>query len=124
TDAPSPFAGIVAPPPTVQPRTGPVAHVVQPGDVLWQIADEYGLRTETLLWANDIPNADLILAGQTLTIPPEDGVFYTVQPGEHLSDVATRYGVDPSAVAGANNLASVDAIQAGTDIFLPNARPL
>src|SRR5690606_25559293 len=83
-----------------------------------------GLRTETLLWANDIDNADLILTGQKLLIPAVDGVYYTVLPGERLAEIATRYGVELDEVVASNDLTDIDTIVAGTDVFLPEARPI
>ena len=124
TEAPSPFAGIAAPPPAPPQRTGTVTHTVTEGEVLWQIAEQYSLRPETLLWANDLDNPDLLLIGQQLQIPPSDGVTYTVRPGDSLAGVANRYGVDISAVVGANHLDNADQIQAGTDLFLPGGRPI
>jgi LysM repeat protein len=124
TREPSPFAGIAAPPATPPPRTGLIHHSVSSGEVLWQIAEQYNLRPETILWANDIEDPDLLLIGQDLLIPPADGVLYTVRPGDSLSDVATRYGVDIQAVISANQLGNADEIQAGADIFLPGGRPL
>jgi LysM repeat protein len=121
---PSPFAGIAELPAAPPHRTGLVHHVVTPGEVLWQIAEDYQLRPETLIWANNIEDADLLLVGQDLAIPPADGVLYTVKPGDRLSDVVNRYGVDLQAVIGSNTLVDVDQIQAGVDLFLPGARPL
>src|ERR671937_348376 len=69
----SPFARIAEPPPAPPKRTGLVTHVVQPGEVLWQIAEQYQVRPETILWANDVADPDLLLAGQSLVVPPEDG---------------------------------------------------
>jgi LysM repeat protein len=123
-EAESPFAGIAAPPAEPPQRSGPVQHSVTEGEVLWQIAEQYDLRPETLVWANDIDDADLLLIGQQLLIPPTDGVFYTVRPGDQLADVATRYGVDLQAVVSSNQLGDVDQIQAGVDIFLPGGRPM
>lgn len=122
-DAAGVFAGIAEPAPAPE-RTETTNYVVEPGDVLWQIAEKFRLRPETLVWANEIPPTDLILAGQRLVIPPKDGVFYTVQEGERLAEVAQRYGVDPDLVAAANRLTSVDGVQAGADLFLPGARPI
>lgn len=120
----SPFAGIAEPPPKPPPRTSPIHHAVTEGEVLWQIAEQYNLRPETVLWANDIEDPDLLLIGQDLLIPPADGVLYTVRPGDSLADVANRYGVETQAVIGANQIQDPDQIQAGTDIFLPGGRPL
>ena len=121
---PSPFAGIAEPPPQPPGRTAPVHHAVAEGEVLWQIAEQYNLRPETILWANDIENPDLLLIGQDLLIPPTDGVLYTVRPGDRLVDVVDRYGVDLSAVINTNHLEDADQIQAGVDIFLPGGRPI
>jgi LysM repeat protein len=120
----SPFAHIAEPPPQPARRSGLVTHTVAPGEVLWQIAEQYNLRPETLLWANDVPDPDLILAGQQLLVPPQDGVLYTVRPGDRLVDVAARYGIDVDEIVSSNALSDADQIQAGVDIFLPGARPL
>src|SRR5712691_10671025 len=84
TTEPSPFAGIAQPPAEPPHRGGPVQHTVTEGEVLWQIAEQYGLRPETVLWANDLETPDLLLVGQLLLIPPADGVLYTVRPGDRL----------------------------------------
>ena len=120
----SPFAGIAVPPAQPPQRSGLTHHTVQAGEVLWQIAEQYQLRSETILWANDISDPDLLLVGQQLAIPAVDGVMYTVQPGDSLADVANRYGVELQTIVGSNELADVNQIQAGLDIFLPGGRPL
>src|SRR5439155_26917810 len=104
TPGPSPFAGIAQPPRTPRQRTTAIRHGVAAGDVLWQIAEQYSLRSETILWANDVEDPDLLLVGQDLLIPPADGVVYTLRPGDSLVDVAIRYGVDAQAIIGANQL--------------------
>lgn len=120
----SPFAGIAEPPPQPPQRLGPVHHSVSEGEVLWQIAEQYNLRPETILWANDIDNPDLLLIGQDLLIPPTDGVTYTVRSGDGLADIVNRYGVDLQAVMSSNHLDDANQIQAGADLFLPGGRPL
>jgi LysM repeat protein len=124
TPEPSPFAGIAAPPAEPPQRGGPVQHTVTEGDVLWQIAEQYGLRPETVLWANDLENPDLLLVGQGLLIPPADGVLYTVRPGDRLADIATQYGVELQSIVSDNHLPDADTVQAGVDIFLTGGRPL
>jgi LysM repeat protein len=120
----SPFAGIAEPPALPPERSGPVHHTVGEGEVLWQIAEQYNLRPETILWANDIQDPDLLLIGQDLLILPTDGVLYTVRPGDRLVDIADRYGLDVQSIVSANRLQDADQIQAGVDIFLPGGRPL
>src|SRR5712691_10518016 len=77
---PKPVEPVAEPP----HRGGPVQYTVIEGEVLWQIAEQYGLRPETVLWANDLEDPDLLLVGQLLLIPPADGVLYTVRPGDRL----------------------------------------
>jgi LysM repeat protein len=120
----SPFAGIAIPPAEPPHRSGLIHHTVVADEVLWQIAEQYQLRSETILWANDISDPDLLLVGQDLAIPASDGVLYTVQPGDSLADVANRYGVDLPEVISANQLTDANQIQSGVDIFLPGGRPL
>jgi LysM repeat protein len=125
TPEPSPFAGIAELPAEPPHRSGPLHHTVAAGEVLWQIAEQYGLRPETILWSNtEVADPDLLLVGQDLLIPPADGVLYTVRPGDGLADVVNRYGVDLQAVVSSNQLGDADQIVAGIDIFLPGGRPL
>jgi LysM repeat protein len=124
TEQPSPFSAIDQPPPTPAPRVGPVEHTVSSGEVLWQIAEAYRLRPETVLWANDLADPNLLLIGQKLLIPPVDGLTYTVRPGDQLADVANRYGVDLSETMSVNLLSNPNELRAGGDIFLPGGRPL
>jgi LysM repeat protein len=123
-DPNSSFAGIAVPPPQPPERQGPVHHTVSEGEVLWQIAEQYNLRPETILWANDIQDPNLLLIGQDLVIPPTDGITYTIRPGDHLADVANRYGLDVDTIVSANHLDDANTIQSGIDIFLPGGRPV
>lgn len=52
----------------VPSATGGV-YVVQPGDTLSSIAARYGTTTWDIAYANNLPNANFIRAGQTLVIP-------------------------------------------------------
>lgn len=47
----------------------PTEHMVQPGETLTRIAQQYGLTLADLLAVNDLPNPDLILIGQVLSLP-------------------------------------------------------
>jgi alkaline phosphatase len=44
-------------------------YTVQEGDLLWKIADNFGVELDTLVEVNDIDNANLIYPGDELTIP-------------------------------------------------------
>ncbi len=66
------------------------------GTTLNTIAADWGITSETLLWANpDItdPSAP-IEPGTVVLVPPVDGVVHTVAQGETIQSIASIYGVD------------------------------
>ncbi|MDH3942747.1 MAG: M23 family metallopeptidase [Anaerolineae bacterium] len=82
-------------------RVGVSTYIVQAGDNLFSIADNYGIAPESVLWGNPYTlNGDLryISPGQELTILPVDGVYHRWSSGETLSGVARFYGVEPRAI--------------------------
>ena len=48
----------------------PATHVVQPGDTLTKIAQQYNISVQALMQANNLNNPNYIQVGQTLVIPP------------------------------------------------------
>ena len=75
------------------PQTGQT-HVVEIGDSVFSLADDFKLKPETVLWANYTvlkDNPDMLSLGQTLTIPPTDGVYYKWKAGDTLDSVAGQF---------------------------------
>jgi LysM repeat protein len=107
----------------VQSRYEFVTHEVVEGDSIWDIAQDYGLNPETILWANpglrDNPAA--IYPGWTLDIPPVDGVVQYWVEGDGLNSVSSFFGVTPEDIVNwpGNNL-SMETIG---DFALPNIEP-
>jgi len=64
TDEPSPAESVPA-----QPPAAPTTYIVQPGDTLGTIAQQFDVSMEDLMRANGIDNADYLLLGQELIIP-------------------------------------------------------
>lgn len=92
-----------------RPRSDVITYTVQQGDSLFDIADRYGLKPETLLWSNfEIleDNPHLLSPDQVLFIPPVDGVYYRWNEGDTIQTVAASLNVDPVAITGytANDL--------------------
>ena len=67
-------------------------HVVQPGDSLYSIAQQYGVPMARLLSDNQLPNPGSLVVGQTIVIQYPQQV-HTVLPGETLSSIAQQYGL-------------------------------
>jgi len=77
-----------------RPRRDIVEHTVDLGDSVFAIAQQYGIKPETVLWSNfdvlkDNPHA--ISVGMVLKIPPVDGVYYQWKEDDTLEKVATVF---------------------------------
>ena len=55
---------------TTRPLGGPRTHRVSEGEVLGQIADQYGVSVDAIVEANGLDSPDLIYEDQELIIPP------------------------------------------------------
>lgn len=97
-------------------------YVVQPGDTLARVASEFGLAVTTIYWANKSTLADpqLLRPGQTLLIPPIDGLLIVVGMNDTLDSIATRYGVASQDIIDANDLFD-PAVFAGETLIVPGA---
>jgi len=111
-------------------------HLVQPGENLFRIAQQYGIDVNTLAQANGITNTWQIYAGQTLTIPgiqsahveaaappPAETVsttpqYYTVQRGDQLWQIARLYNLTTDQLAQMNNITNPNMIYAGQQLVV------
>ncbi len=70
------------------PRVNPDQHVVQAGDTLGTIAQQYGVSLEALMQANGLADPNLLSIGQTLEIPApspgEQGPDFKIIPDSEL----------------------------------------
>src|SRR5579864_1570886 len=96
-------------------------HTVQPGETVQDIAAAYGLRSVTVMAANALSNPDLLQVGQSLVIPPVDGVLHTVKAGETLAGIADQYSVSTADLVTANTLDSADELSVGELLVVPGA---
>jgi murein DD-endopeptidase MepM/ murein hydrolase activator NlpD len=84
-----------------RPRFEVIRYAVQPGDSLFGIAAQFGLKPETLFWGNFETLQDSVhnlQPGQELNILPVDGTFYEWSPGDSLLGVAEFFKVDVQAI--------------------------
>jgi LysM repeat protein len=121
--------GVTEPPPVGD--TGPVTYVIQPGDTLFSIAQQYSVSIDDLAAANGISPNDLLTPGQTLSVPvgglvitpvpPADGQERThvVQSGENLFRIGLQYGCSISELATYNGIANPDVLSAGQVLRIP-----
>lgn len=67
-------------------------HVVQPGDSLYSIAQQYGVSLSRLLEDNQLPNPTQLVVGQTIVIQYPKST-YTVRSGDTLASIARVTGI-------------------------------
>lgn len=125
-------------------------HIIQPGETLFRISQQYGVSVETLASANSIPNTWRIFSGQTLVIPsavsgeapsaapidadisaelniaptPEpERLTHTVGWGESLGSIARRYNTSLDALARLNGITNPDLIYSGQVLTVVRGQP-
>lgn len=103
---------------------GRFTHEVQSGETISTIAEEYSLKTNTVLWENGLSATSTIKVGQKLIIPPVDGVTHRVEKGQDVKKIAGLYSVSEEAILKQNGLDVGGPLQADQTIFIPGAKPL
>jgi murein DD-endopeptidase MepM/ murein hydrolase activator NlpD len=96
-------------------------YIVKNGDTLSSIAEEKKITVETIKWANNL-TSDLVRPGQTLDIPPADGVLVTVKKGDTLSSLAKKYSASDQAIVDFNWLDYPFTLKEGSQLFIPEGR--
>jgi len=79
TDTP-PVATATPQPPTDTPTVASVLHIVQQGETLSTIAQQYGVTVEAIAQANGLTDPSLIVAGQELIVPLPGSALPTPLP--------------------------------------------
>jgi murein DD-endopeptidase MepM/ murein hydrolase activator NlpD len=117
-DQPLPAVAVV----TAVARTESIEYQVQDGDTLYDIAAKNGIGVQTLIWANNLESHPASLRiGQSLTIPPVDGVTHVIQAGDTLLGIASRYKVDLDTIRSfpGNHLDGDSLLQPGQKLIVP-----
>jgi LysM repeat protein len=103
------------------PVSGEISlYVVKKGDSISAVAKMFGVSTNTILWANDLPKGAALKEGDTLTILPISGVIHTVKSGDTLAGIARKYGGDVDEILQFNSLANASDIKVGMEITVPD----
>lgn len=98
---------------------GLTVHVVQRGETLYRIAQNYSLTVDELVRANGITNPASIQVGQRLLVPVRAGagssaqLTHTVRAGETLRSIGQLYRVSVGDLIARNQLLNANAIYVG-----------
>lgn len=109
------------------PASAPIYYRVRWGDTLTSIAWRYCTSPWAIARWNNLPNPNLIYAGQVLVIYP--GCYYPpqppcvtvhyVRPGETLLSIARMYGVSVWDIARLNGIFNLNLIYVGQRLLIP-----
>lgn len=94
-------------------------YIVRDGDNLSQIAEMFGVSANTILWANNIEDRNLIQPGDTLVILPVSGVRHVVKQGDTLKKIAEKYHGDVDDIIAYNQLKGESDIAPGETVVIP-----
>jgi spore germination protein len=93
-------------------------HVVQPNQSLFGIAQAYGSTVNDIAEANELPNPNNLVVGQSLVIPIV-GSFYYVQPGDSLWEISNKVGVPYQELARINGISPNLPLQVNQRLYVP-----
>ncbi|MCF7846852.1 MAG: peptidoglycan DD-metalloendopeptidase family protein [Candidatus Gracilibacteria bacterium] len=103
-------------------RTETLSYNVRSGETIISVAHKFGLKVSTLLWANKLTSKQSLTVGQSLRIPPKDGIYYTVQNNDELAEVAKAHNVDIEKIATYNGIKTDGVLTVGKELFIPDAK--
>lgn len=94
-------------------------YTVRDGDSLSQIAEMFGVTTNTIMWANDLSRATAIRPGDTLVILPIAGVRHVIKTGDTIAAIAKKYEGDVEEILSFNQLDAGVGLTVGDTLIIP-----
>lgn len=108
-----------------KPRAEIIDYTVKSGDTVSTIAEQFGISTDTVKWANDLDDVHSIKPGQVLKILPVSGVAHTVVKGDTLESVAKKYSAQSQAILDFpfNDIPDDFSLKVGQVLIIPDGTP-
>jgi LysM repeat protein len=115
---------------------GPLTYIVESGDTLSSIADQFGVDVLLLMAYNGITDANQLFVNDELIIPlpdsdlptstplpenlyPGQEIQYVVLPGDTLETIAAQFNSTADAIAVRNEIEDTNAIGVGQILIVP-----
>ncbi len=95
-------------------------YVAKSSDTIESIATEFGVTSDSIRWSNDLSGDD-VTPGQTLYIPPLNGIVYVVKPGDTPASLAQYYHANAQLIIAYND-AEIEGLKPGERIIIPNGQ--
>lgn len=93
-------------------------HVVQRGDTLWKLAQQYNTSASSIAAANGIQESGILVPGQSLLIPISADQ-HVVRQGESLWSIGHQYSTTPEVLAALNGITYPFYIYPGQRLRIP-----
>lgn len=94
-------------------------YIVKQGDVPEKIAISFDINSDTLLWANNLRDGDIIKPGQEIVILPINGVRIKVGAKDTVETLAKKYNGAPMEIIAFNDLPLEGTLKVGEYIIIP-----
>jgi murein DD-endopeptidase MepM/ murein hydrolase activator NlpD len=102
-----------------QVATPVIKHEVKEGETLWQLSKNYEVAPEAIAASNKLNSKNNLAVGQTLKIPPVNGIVHEVKPQETVETVSQTYGVKPSQVQTLAAAPATEQLTVGSPVTVP-----
>ncbi|MBE0672658.1 MAG: peptidoglycan DD-metalloendopeptidase family protein [Anaerolineales bacterium] len=107
-----------------RPRYNSIVYRVSRGDAMLRIADEFKLKSESILYVNTQleDNPHNLKPGMELTIPPVDGLYYEWKDGDTFESVAEKFDAAADDIINfpGNDIDLTDpTVKPGTLVMIP-----
>lgn len=99
-------------------------HSVASGETVSTIAQQYNLKQNTVLWANNLSSTSTLKINQQLLIPPVDGVYHQIGKNDTVDKIAKAYNVSSENIIKQNALTANASLTIGDELFVPGGKPL
>ena len=103
-------------------RNQVIEYAVQPGDTLSQVANDFGISVNSLIWANNLKDSDYLSPGQELKIPPVSGVIHIVKNGDTIQSIAKKYSATEGKIIEFNGLPKDGSLKISQEIIVPDGK--
>lgn len=93
-------------------------YTVREGDTLYNIARAFNSSVNDIVTANEIPEPERLVVGQTLVVPIV-GNYYFVQPGDSLWSISRKFGMNYLTLAQINGINPSATLSVGQRLYIP-----
>lgn len=96
-----------------------VVYTVKEGDSITDLANHFGVTSDSIRWSNDIASWQQLRVGEKLFVPPINGIVHIVEADDTSASLAERFSADEAQIIRFND-AELDGLQQGERIVIPN----